>query len=94
MRKSLRLIFLPLMVLSGLFLASCAEEEKGTEEVVDINGLSDIRLSYDGSENATFTVSSTRTWSVSKSGMDWLTVTRQRRFRKACDCHREGRGQR
>lgn len=45
MRKSLRLIFLPLMVLSGLFLASCAEEEKGTEEVVDINGLSDIRLS-------------------------------------------------
>ena len=75
MRKSLRLIFLPLMVLSGLFLASCAEEEKGTEEVVDINGLSDIRLSYDGSENATFTVSSTRTWSVSKSGMDWLTVT-------------------
>ena len=52
MRKSLRLIFLPLMVLSGLFLASCAEEEKGTEEVVDINGLSDIRLSYDGSENA------------------------------------------
>lgn len=75
MRKSLRLIFLPLMILSGLFLASCAEEEKGTEEVVDINGLSDIRLSYDGSENATFTVSSTRTWSVSKSGMDWLTVT-------------------
>ena len=75
MRKSLKLIFLPLAVLSGLFLTSCAEEEKGTEEVVDIKGLDDIRLSYDGSENATFTVSSTRTWSVSKSDMDWLTVT-------------------
>ena len=75
MRRSLKLVSLTLMALSGLFLASCAEEEKGTDEVVDINGLSDIRLSYDGSENATFTVSSTRTWSVSKSGMDWLTVT-------------------
>lgn len=75
MRKSLKLIFLPLAVLSGLFLASCAEEEKGTEEAVDIKGLDDIRLSYDGSENAMFTVSSTRTWSVSKSGMDWLTVS-------------------
>lgn len=75
MRRLLKLVSLTLMALSGLFLASCAEEEKGTDEVVDINGLSDIRLSYDGSENATFTVSSTRTWSVSKSGMDWLSVT-------------------
>ena len=75
MRKTLKLIFLPLVLLSGLFMTSCAEEEKGTEEVVDIKGFDDIRLSYDGSENATFTVSSTRTWSVSKSGMDWLTVT-------------------
>ena len=75
MRRSLKLVFMTLMALSGLALTSCSEEEKGTEEVVDIDGLSDIRLSYDGSENATFTVSATRTWSITKDGLDWLSVT-------------------
>lgn len=75
MRKTLSLVLLALMALPGLALTSCADDEKGTEEVVDISGLSDIRLPYDGTQDATFTVSSTRTWSVSKSGMDWLSVT-------------------
>ena len=66
-----------MLLLSGVVAASCSSDP-ATEAAdrVEVNGLDDrVRFTCDAEENITFTIVSNKTWSIAKSGLDWLTVS-------------------
>ncbi|MGM9737795.1 MAG: BACON domain-containing protein [Candidatus Cryptobacteroides sp.] len=76
--RTLRLILLPFALLSVLSFHGCSSDGTGEEpESVEISGLQEnMQFSYDGTDSVYFTVTSNRTWSISKtSGLSWLKFT-------------------
>lgn len=74
--KLTKLIVYMLAATMSLSLSACAEEEeKSVGESVEVDGLEDIRFAYDGSRSVEFTITSTRTWSISKSDLPWVRVS-------------------
>ena len=66
-----------MLLLSGVVAASCSSDP-ATEAAdrVEVSGLDDgVRFTCDAEENFTFTIVSNKTWSIAKSGLDWLTVS-------------------
>lgn len=74
---TLKSVCASLLLLSGVFAASCSSDpESEAVDRVEITGLdSGVKFAYDASESVTFTVASNKTWSIAKSGLDWLTVS-------------------
>lgn len=76
--RTLRLILLPFALLSVLSFHGCSSDATGEEpESVEISGLQEnMQFSYDGTDSVYFTVTSNRTWSISKtSDLSWLKFT-------------------
>ncbi len=75
--KTLKLACTVLILLTGIFAAACSSDPE-TEAVdqVEIDGLDEnLHFPYDPAESVTFSISANKTWSISKSGLDWLTVS-------------------
>lgn len=75
--KPLKIVCTALILLTGIFAAACSSElETEAADRVEIDGLEEqIHFSYDPAESVTFTISANKTWSIAKSGLDWLLVS-------------------
>ncbi len=75
--KTLKLVCTVLILLTGIFAAACSSDtETEAADRVEIDGLDEeLHFSYDPAEPVTFSISANKTWSISKSGLDWLTVS-------------------
>ncbi len=75
--KTLKIACTALILLAGVFAAACSTDpETEAADRVEIDGLDDgLHFPYHPEESASFSISSNKTWSISKSGLDWLTVS-------------------
>lgn len=75
--KTLKIACTVLILLAGVFAAACSTDpETEAADRVEIDGLDDgLHFPYHPEESASFSISSNKTWSISKSGLDWLTVS-------------------
>ncbi len=75
--KTLKNICSALILLTGLFAAACSSDvETEAADRVEIDGLEEeLHFPYDPTESVTFSISANKTWSIAKSGLDWLTVS-------------------
>lgn len=66
-----------LILLTGIFAAACSSDrETEAADRVEIDGLGEgLHFPYNPDESVTFSISTNKTWSIAKSGLDWLTVS-------------------
>ena len=78
--KTLKIACTALILLAGAFAAACSSDtETEAADRVEIDGLDEgVHFPYDPEEGVSFSISANKTWSISKSGLDWLTVARNR----------------
>ena len=74
--KTLKIACTALM-LAGIFAAACSSDpETEAADRVEIDGLEEgLHFPYNPEEGVSFSISTNKTWSISKSGLDWLTVS-------------------
>ena len=75
--KTLKIACTALILLAGTFAAACSSDtETEAADRVEIDGLDEgVHFPYDPEEGVSFSISANKTWSISKSGLDWLTVS-------------------
>lgn len=75
--KTLKIACTALILLAGAFAAACSSDtETEAADRVEIDGLDEgVHFPYDPEEGVSFSISANKTWSISKSGLDWLTVS-------------------
>lgn len=75
--KTLKIACTALILLAGTFAAACSSDtETEAADRVEIDGLDEgVHFPYDPEEGVSFSISVNKTWSISKSGLDWLTVS-------------------
>ena len=75
--KTLKIACTALILLAGIFAAACSSDpETEAADRVEIDGLEEgLHFPYNPEEGVSFSISANKTWSISKSGLDWLTVS-------------------
>ena len=75
--KTLKIACTALILLAGTFAAACSSDtETEAADRVEIDGLDEgVHFPYDPEEGVSFSISANKTWSISKSGLDWLTIS-------------------
>ena len=75
--KTLKIACTALILLAGIFAAACSSDpETEAADRVEIDGLEEgLHFPYNPEEGVSFSISTNKTWSISKSGLDWLTVS-------------------
>ena len=75
--KTLKIACTALILLAETFAAACSSDtETEAADRVEIDGLDEgVHFPYDPEEGVSFSISANKTWSISKSGLDWLTVS-------------------
>ncbi len=75
--KTLKIACTALILLAGIFAAACSSDpETEAADRVEIVGLDEgVLFPYNPEEGVSFSISTNKTWSISKSGLDWLTVS-------------------
>ncbi len=74
--KTLNKIASALAMLATVFACEKPVEEKPAEDFLNVEGLqAETVFTYESAEAVTFTVESSKTWTIGKKNLDWLTVT-------------------